>query len=84
MELFQVNFSRFHLPRIEIGYEESDREKGEYNAFVLFEDWVYDLFGLERPVSIVQVPSVNGTGGKEACRILDLLWGNLGTGGESG
>lgn len=72
MELFQVNFSRFHLPRIEIGYEESDREKGEYNAFVLFEDWVYDLFGLERPVSIVQVPSVNGTGGKEACRILDF------------
>lgn len=58
MSLFQVDFSRFHLPRIEIGYEETDRKKGEYSAFVMFEDWVYELFGVERHMNTVEILSM--------------------------
>ena len=51
-----------YRPKIDVGYYAVDESPGEYQAFVLFEDWVYDIFGLENPLQEFEMPSFDGSG----------------------
>ncbi|MBS6953697.1 MAG: helix-turn-helix transcriptional regulator [Enterocloster asparagiformis] len=51
-----------YKPEILVGYYAEDEEAGEYQAFVLFEDWVYDAFGMENPLLELELPKPDGTG----------------------
>ena len=51
-----------YRPKIDVGIYAVDESPGEYQAFVLFEDWVYDIFGLENPLQEFEVPSFDGSG----------------------
>ncbi|MDO4325442.1 MAG: helix-turn-helix transcriptional regulator [bacterium] len=47
--------------RIWIGYAPIEEEEGEYQVFILFEDWVYETFGLKCPVSKVSISKEDGS-----------------------
>lgn len=51
-----------YKPKVQVGYYAVDEEAGEYQAFVLFEDWVYDVLGMDSPLQQMEIPRMDGTG----------------------
>lgn len=54
-------YSPNYNARIWIAYAPIEEEEGEYQACILFEDWVYETFGLECPVGKVSMSKEDGT-----------------------
>lgn len=52
-----------YMPSIEIGYCQTENQNNEYEAYVLFEDWFYQIFQIESPLYKLPVPdSIDRTG----------------------